>query len=362
MRKILLTIIISFITLNMWADTGGRCGENVTWTYYETTNTLTISGYGKMYDYYLGSTVTRAPWCLNGYTTSIKKIYIKDSVTSIGSCAFFECSGLTSVTIGNSVTEIGSWAFADCSGLKSVIIPNGVTSIGQAAFSGCSGLKSVIIPNGVTSIGSCAFSGCTSLTSVTIPNSVTSIGISAFEICWGLTSVIIPNSVTSIGQNAFRGCTGLTSVTIPNSVTSIGESAFHGCSGLISVTIGKSVESIGSKAFNCENLLSVVSLIENPFAIDGKSSSYPVFSTNTFMNADLFVPVGTINKYKATQGWKDFVWITEGIPTGIEGVKTDLESTEDSRYTIDGKKLSEPQHGLNIIKMSDGTTKKVVVK
>ena len=253
MRKILLTIIISFITLNMWADTGGRCGENVTWTYYETTNTLTISGYGKMYDYYLGSTVTRAPWCLNGYTTSIKKIYIKDSVTSIGSCAFFECSGLTSVTIGNSVTEIGSWAFGECSGLKSVIIPNGVTSIGQAAFSGCSGLKSVIIPNGVTSIGSCAFSGCTSLTSVTIPNSV----------------------------------------------TSIGESAFHGCSGLISVTIGKSVESIGSKAFNCENLLSVVSLIENPFAIDGKSSSYPVFSTNTFMNADLFVPVGTINKYKA---------------------------------------------------------------
>ena len=37
------------------------------------------------------------------------------------------------------------------------------------------------------------------------------------------------------------------------------------------------------------------------------------------MNADLFVPVGTIDKYKATEGWKDFMWITEGIPSGIEG-------------------------------------------
>ena len=80
------------------------------------------------------------------------------------------------------------------------------------------------------------------------------------------------------------------------------------------------------------------------------------------MNADLFVPVGTIDKYKATEGWKDFMWITEGIPSGIGEVKTEVDKTEVSRYTIDGKKLSEPQEGINIIKMSDGTTKKVIVK
>ena len=45
--------------------------------------------------------------------------------------------------IPNSVTSIGSSAFEDCSGLTSVEIPNSVTSIGDLAFYGCKGLKLV---------------------------------------------------------------------------------------------------------------------------------------------------------------------------------------------------------------------------
>ena len=273
-----------------------------------------------------------------------------------------ENTEITNLVIPNSVTSINRNAFCGCSGLTSVTIPNSVTSIGNYAFYGCSGLTSVTIGNNVTTIGQYAFYNCRGLTSVTIPNSVTSIGNSAFEGCSGLTSVTIPNSVTSLGSSAFRDCSGLTSVTIGNSVTSIGNSAFYGCSGLTSVTIGSGVKEIKYDAFNCDNLATVISKIETPFAINGKSSSGPVFSTNTFMNADLFVPVGTIDKYKATQGWKDFVWITEGIPSGIGEVKTEVGKTEVSRYTLDGKKMSEPQEGINIIKMSDGTTKKVIVK
>ena len=110
-----------------------------------------------------------------------------------------------------------------------------MTSIGSNAFYNCSGLTSITIPNSVTSIGEDAFTG-SGLTSVTIPNSVTSIGSIAFRYCSSLTSVTIPNSVTSIGEAAFLGCTSLTSVTIPESVTSIGEAAFYGCSGLTSIT------------------------------------------------------------------------------------------------------------------------------
>ena len=234
------------------------------------------------------------------------------SVTSIGYEAFFDCTGLTSVTIPNSVTSIGYEAFFDCTGLTSVTIPNSVTSIGDFAFEYCSGLTSVTIPNSVTSIGSNTFYGCTGLTSVTIPNSVTSIGYMAFYNCTGLTSVTIPNSVTSISDGAFYDCTGLTSVTIGNSVTSIGGYAFYGCTGLTSVTIPNSVTSIGRGAFQGCDIPTIVSLIENPFTISGKQDTYQTFSTNTFNNATLYVPVGTIDKYKATEGWKDFLFIEEG--------------------------------------------------
>ena len=269
----------------------------------------------------------------------LTSVTIPNSVTSIGSSAFQECSGLTSVTIPNSVTSIGESAFQECSGLTSVTIPNSVTSIGNHAFyncsrlisitipnsvmyiwdytfSGCSGLTSVTIPNSVTSIGERAFSGCYGLTSVTIPNSVTRIGTYAFYNCSRLTSITIGNSVTSIGNYAFHKCSRLTSVTIPNSVTYIGYYAFANCSDLNSVTIGSGVTSIGDAAFNGADISTVISLIENPFTITGKTSDYRSFSQNTFNNATLYVPKGTINKYKATEGWKDFLFIEEGTGGG----------------------------------------------
>ena len=145
---------------------------------------------------------------------------------------------------------------------------------------------------------------------------VTSIGDGAFYYRSGLTSITIPNSVTSIGNGAFEGCKGLTSVTIPNSVTSIGSSAFYRCSDLTSVTIPNSVTSIGYNAFNGVDFPTVISLIENPFKIIGKASDSRTFSQNTFNNATLYVPKGTIDKYKATDGWKDFLFIEEGTGGG----------------------------------------------
>ena len=248
--------------------------------------------------------------------SKLTSVTIPNSVTSIGNGAFRACSGLTSVTIGNSVTSIGKEAFAYCYGLTSITIPNSVTSIGVQAFYYCTGLISVTIPNSVTSIGDGAFSACSGLTSVTIGNSVKNIGVQAFYYCTGLTSITIPNSVTSIGKEAFAYCSGLTSITIPNSVTSIDNRAFYGCSNLTSVTIPYSVTSIGSGAFAGWNLPVVISLIENPFKITGKTPDYRTFSQNTFNNATLYVPEGTIDKYKATDGWKDFLFIEEGTGGG----------------------------------------------
>ena len=271
---------------------------------------------------------------LNG--TEITSLTIPNSVTSIGAYAFYGCTGLTSLTIPNSVTSIGAYAFEGCTGLTSLTIPNGVTSIGAYAFEGCTGLTSLTIPNGVTSIGARAFEGCTGLTSLTIPNSVTSIGSGAFSYCSGLTSVTIGNSVTSIDKSTFYDCTGLTSLTIPNSLTFIGENAFH----------------------NCSSLTTIISFIEDPMLIridDG------TFLKDVFFNATLYVPKGTIDKYKSASGWNKFVFIEEGVPNGIQTIEME-KPKEKEIYMPNGTRIEKPQKGLNIIKYSDGATKKVIVK
>ena len=121
----------------------------------------------------------------------------------------FKSLASTTVILQDGLTSIGSYAFYGCSGLTSIEIPSSVTSIGSYAFYGCSGLTSIEIPSGVTSIDDCVFRGCSSLTSIELPNSVTSIGYSAFYGCSDLTSIEIPSSVTSIGYYAFYGCSGL---------------------------------------------------------------------------------------------------------------------------------------------------------
>ena len=222
MKKRILSMLLALVMLATLLPLGlidtaeaaathsGTCGDNVTWT-LDANGTLTISGKGAMADYYIFS----VPW----YDTrsQVKTGIIKNGVTSIGNCAFADCSSLTSATIPNSVTGIGNWAFFGCSSLTSATIPDSVTSIGEDAFNGCKSLTSVTIPNSVTSIGDGAFYSCTSLTSVTIPESVTSIGDQVVVCCKSLTNVTIPKSVTRIGFGAFSGSNATITVASGNS-------------------------------------------------------------------------------------------------------------------------------------------------
>ena len=218
--------------------------------------------------------------------------------------------------------------------MTSLTIPSGVTSIGEQTFEGCSGLISLTIPSSVTSIGRAAFEGCSGLTSLAIPSSVTEIGESAFSGCSGLTSLTIPSGVTSIDRYTFAGCSGLTSLTIPSGVTSIGNYAFADCSGLTSIYVyPENLPELGTYIFN---------------GCDTK-------------NCTVYVPKGTYDAYKSSE-FGYFEKIVEFDASGIDKVTTSTNVKEVSRYSANGQRLSAPAKGLNIVKYSDGSVKKVVVQ
>ena len=332
----------------------------------------------------------------NIFGNQVTEYVIGNNVESIGENAFSGCNNLTSVTLNSNA--VVSKAYTYSNNFKSIfgeqvteyVIGDAVTAIGNSAFYGCSGLTSVTIPDNVTSIGAYAFFGCSKLTSVTlnsnavvskaytysdnfknifgdqvteyvIGDDVTAIGDNAFYGCTRLKSFTIGNNVTSIGYMSFYGCTGLTSVTIPDKVTSIGAYAFRDCSGLESLTIGNGVTSYGNSAFQCSKLTSVTVSSPTPVAI-----TQNVFSNRT--NATLYVPKGSKSAYQAANYWKEFKEIIEIDLSEIDEISiqgsgyTNINQERATRYTIDGKRISEPQRGLNIIRTKDGKTRKVVIK
>ena len=263
----------------------------------------------------------------------IKNVMIPSSVTSLG-CYAFQNSNFTSISLPSSLAFVGDGAFKNCSSLASITFSSGLVSIGSSAFSGCSGLTSLILPFGLNSIGSYAFAECRNLTRITLPASLSSIDDYAFENCSNIASLTIPLGVAKIGDSAFSDCSRLTSLTIPSSVKSLGDYAFQKCSSLQSIYVSWSIPISVGKTF---------------YAVDKSKCT-------------LYVPQGTKHDYLLADVWGDFWNIIEYNPTGIDKVTTSTDAKELSRYSVNGQRLSAPAKGLNIVKYSDGSVKKVAVQ
>ena len=281
-------------------------------------------------------------------TTEITALTIPDKVTRIGSYAFYNCSGLTSVTFGKGVKNVGVSAFYNCSGVKKVITTDLAAWCGIDFASGSA--------NPLYYAKHLYNADNTEITTLKIPETVTSIGKNTFYYCVGLTSVTIPNSVTSIGQSAFYQCSGLTSVTLL--CKEIG-AWFSGFTSIKEVVIGNEVTSIAQQAFaGCSGLQSVYSKVEDVFGINKNT-----FDTNTYNNAKLYVPVGKKAVYEDTPWWLSFTNIEEyDYNTGIAAPQQGKDVRVADAYQLNGQKRNGVQRGLNIVRMSDGTTRKVVVK
>ena len=358
-------------------ECGGKCGENLYWTYGD--NTITITGSGDMdlnaysawhndYDWYHNVTAVQFP----------------EGITSIDDYAFVEMYSLASVVVPASVTHFGENAFAyndnltrfeylgteaeceinyDGSGmlyqshnllyfkgqkdmlsymdsyseLDTVIITSGegfydfywsdiryidnfnaddwIVEGEDYGYMYMNPVHTIILPEGLQEIGDFALTNARHLEQITIPAGVTRIGESAFEECRSLESVTFAGkALREIDDWAFYNCHSLKTINIPEGVTSIGKAAFFDCAYLKEITLPSSVQTIADNAFGqCQKVAKMTVNAMTP----------PVVEAETFEDIDrsipLYVPIGTASQYKTTDYWCEFFNVIEyDAPSAVE--------------------------------------------
>lgn len=404
MKRYISTILISLFTIIVNADVVNVNGIN-----YEldsenkTASVAKTNFYGDLVlpssivyndETYIVTSIGAWAFDCAGLTSAV----IPNSVTTISYSAFFGCSNMESIVIPSSVSSIGSDAFVNCKKLsavyisdfeswcsikfaaqesnplthakelylnnelvKDVVIPYGITEIGNYLFVNYSNLTSIIIHGNVTSIGDFAFSGCSNVSVVDIPSSVTKIGASSFSGCTGLVSVKIGENVRTIGRSAFAGCSGLESIVIPDKVTWVGWSSFYKCTNLKKIYLGKAVTTIDPEAFQyCKSMQDFYSFAEQVPSLVNNSA----FWMSSFSTAILHVPANLVESYKqSTLAWNRFGSIV-ALTEEETAIKTTINSHDDTHeyHNLNGQSFKVPQHGINIIRMPDGSYKKILLK
>lgn len=231
------------------------------------------------------TTITNLSYSAFENCTSLKEVYLPESLETIEMGAFKNCTSLSNISLPSKVKEIRKNAFEGCSLLKTLELPEGLHASGNYSLPNSIKVekkgslnnkavegeilsisnrmgkfimpgefknrsftkKTIIIPDGVVEINGSAFEGIKNVDVVIIPDSVTTIHKNAFKNS-SVTEIKLPSKLVKISESAFEGCVNLKNVTIPDSVIEIESRAFIGCRNL-NVAIPSSVKTIGKEAF-----------------------------------------------------------------------------------------------------------------
>lgn len=352
--------------------------------------------------------------------TGLTSITISNSVTTIGDYAFAYCTGMTSVTIGNAVTTIGMGAFSECTGLTSVIFGSSVAEIGMHAFLKCQGILTMISLNPTPPSWNGNYFTVVSnfvenFNSRTLYVPKNSYDKYSADNVWGAISNIktkIDTQVSSIALNkttltinsgsdyTLNANTSPSNATIPNltwesdnstiATVDQGGKVIGISAGTATITVRandgsnvsatckvtvKSVTPIITLSQTVA-MLPVNSLLTLRYSITNSSTKTVTWSTSDASVASVKTNsdgsasivgmadgVSTITATLVDNGKKYTASCVVAVgEAGVEDIETDNNAVEVVRYDIHGRLLSEPTPGINIVKMSNGTTRKEIVK
>ena len=241
-------------------------------------------------------------------TVSYKNVAL--SVTDIMPYAFYKNDVLTSLTLENK-GSVGISAFEGCTSLNRIDIPESTTSVGDYAFKDCDRLKVAKIEDRTTvlPLGKKIFDN-SPLNSLYIGAKISYINDMSSEaspFCGNkyLKSVVITDVESDIFDYEFYSCIGLESVTVGDGVERIGKWAFSGCSNLSEFVFGSNVTSIGEEAFSdCVNMTTIT----------GRAVLPPVCGAQALddinkWNCTLLVPELNLKSYQNADQWKEFLFV-----------------------------------------------------
>ena len=347
----------------------------------------------------------------------LESVNLPEAVT-VGVACFKNCSSLKTLPC----IQMSEWPdrlFTGCRGLEYVYIPEGVSSLGRHCFSGCVNLSDIIVPASLTSVGTQCFSG-TAIKDIKLHN-LTSIPAGLFYGCKNLQSFEIAESVGRIEVAVLDWGIGIgakTTVHTPtfgkvplrklivrgtNSSNAAQAGLFRGdrlyeisgwdggvtkemldsswCKSLVYLELDRPVN---GKLIDCPHLKTLIvnyelqsmdeiiqqrmSQLDKLETLQISSIIPPTISEATFsraqyMDLTVVVPDDAIGNYREAEVWKNFWNLTSKSDheAGVDKVLSDGK-TEVARYDLMGNPLKPDYQGMAIIKYSDGTASKRVIR
>ena len=345
----------------------------------------------------------------SGFTGSLT---LPNSVTTIGDAAFRACGSFTNLELSNTLSVIPTQAFMNCRSLSGeLVIPASVTEIGNNAFSDCQNLNAVTgqvtLPKSLEKIGFYVFGNTNNIKTVnfqSLPEGISGfLGQKKKAVSLSDESYISDKASGTVNEISYtrQMSNNWGTLVLPYSLTLTGSEPYHLYSidnmtgeelvlkqleGTVAAGTPCVVKRKGSEAeltfgsniakLNMERVAQDVGGMKfrGTYWTEDVNSGY-VISKNSFWNVEELKGSTSVNGVKVNpfRAWlsgtsanapAQLSMRIDGSTTGINAAEAldALNDAEAEYYDLSGKRLVEPQRGVNIVRMKSGKTKKIIIK